>query len=394
MKKDIFSPEKYLPGHTVTLVASGTPYFEHLLEIIDKAQQEIQFQVYIFDDDGTGRAVAVALKKAQDRGVKVFLAVDSYGSKEISPAFVADLKGHGIHFKVFSPLPRHFYAFRFGRRLHIKVVVADGAVALVGGINIADKYAGTADVLPWLDFAILVEGPVCADLSNICARIYYEKYFGRLKSALPKKQPQPAGKVRSRFALNDWFRQKNQVSNNYSAAFRMSQSSISIMASYFLPGRKLRYVLKEAARRGVDIRLLLPNKSDVAIAKRATRFLYRWLLRNNIQIYEWDKSVLHGKMAVVDNKWVTIGSYNLNHLSKFSSIELNVEVMDAGFGASVQEQLSDLMAQSSFVNADTFELSRGVWYQFLDWVSYLLARWVMLLLFYFIRREEHFQEKD
>lgn len=394
MQKGIFTPESYLNGHTVELVRGGEPYFSQLLHLIQEAKQSIHFQVYIFDEDETGKMVAAALKKARKRGVNIYLTVDSYGSKDLSPVFIADLKNHGIHFKYFSPLPEHFYILRMGRRLHHKVVVTDGAIALVGGINIADKYRGSADTAPWLDFAVRIQGPVCVELLRICERIYREKYFGKLKTVGSVPKHPHHGHMRSRAAFNDWFRRKNQTRDGYLAAFKHAQQSITIVASYFLPNRSIRTALKYATRRGVKVNVLLPGKSDVPMAKRATRFLYQWLLRNNIGVYEWNDSILHGKLAVVDNQWATIGSYNLNHLSQYSSIEMNIEVLDTPFATYLEKNLEQLLEQSDHLAPDTFNHNRSNIGKFLDWSSYTLARWIMRILFFFVRREHRYKEND
>jgi cardiolipin synthase len=392
MPKDVFSPESYLPGHTVALVAGGEDFFVRLIGLIDNARKLIHFQMYIFDPDETGREVAEALKKAARRGVDIFLAVDSYGSRSLTPAFIAGLEESGIRFKLFSPLPEHFYFFRLGRRLHNKVVVADGASALVGGINIADKYRGSETQPPWLDFAVAVEGPACAGLSHICDRIFREKYFGRSR-ALPALNTRTEGQVRCRVAVNDWYRQKNQIGAGYLAACRRANHSIQIMASYFLPNRALRTALIKAARRGVRVSVLLPGESDLPVAKRAIRYLYGELLRNDIEVYEWGSSILHGKLAVADDRWVTVGSYNLNHLSQYSSIEMNVEVLDEPFAIAVRDAFFSLTGQSDRISPARVGPSLSLTDQALDWASYTLARWSMLLLYFFIRREYRYREK-
>ena len=394
MQKNIFAQDQYLPGNELTLVSSGEPFFARLIDLINNAQRQIHFQVYIFDEDKTGKEVAAALKKAQQRGVEIYLTVDSYGSKSLSPEFIADLKQTGVQFKFFSPLPKRFYVFRIGRRLHSKVIVADHAEALIGGINIADKYRGNEQELPWLDFAIGVKGPVCAEISRICERIYREKYFGKINNQGKLTRKLHTGTAQSRPSLNDWFRQKNQIRAGYRAAFQKSQQSITVVASYFLPSRSIRTALKYAARRGVQVSVLLPGKSDIYMAKRATTYLYRWLLRNNIAIYEWHDSILHGKLAVVDNKWVTIGSYNLNHLSEYSSIEMNVEVLDETFATHTQNILTDLLAQSTAVTADSYSHKRRTIDKFLDWMSYVFARWMMFFLFFLVKREHEFKEQE
>jgi cardiolipin synthase len=392
MQKYIFDPEAYLSGNAFEWVVGGEPFFARLLQIITEAEQVIHFQVYIFDEDNTGKAVADALKKASERGVEVYLAVDSYGSKSLSPRFVSDLEESGVHFRFFSPLPKHFYFFRLGRRLHNKAVVADHRVALVGGINIADKYRGNGHKIPWLDFAIAVKGPVCSALSRVCERIYSEKYFGKHLLHHLGLSETPAGRMLGRLVVNDWFRRKNQISNGYRAACWKARESIVIVASYFLPSRSMRAVLEKATQRGVKVVVLLPGESDLPMAKRATRYLYQWVLRNNIAIYEWDSSILHAKLAVVDHTWVTIGSFNLNHLSQYSSIEMNIEVLDEAFARSVQDSLSVLISQAIPVTAKSFLHVRSILDQILDWGSYTLARWIMLFLFFLVRRDQRYQE--
>ena len=385
----IFSPEQYLAGNQLELVRSGQPFFKSLVQLIDNAEKTLYFQVYIFEEDDTGRDIAEALLRARERKVEVYLTLDSYGSKNLSDEFLSRLRRSGIHFRYFSPLPKHFYAFRLGRRLHCKVMVADAREALVGGINIADKYRGTAEEAAWLDFAVRVEGPVCADLMHMCKLIH-----GKKSSRTPRntkgEQDKAAGSALARVALNDWWRRRNQVSAGYRAAFRNAQQSIFIVASYFLPSRGVRTALKNASRRGVKITVLLPGKLDLPMARRATRYLYRWLSRNKIEIYEWTESVLHGKIAVVDNNWSTVGSYNLNHLSEYSSIETNVEVLDKDFAASVNNTLAGLVKQCSHVPADSFN-NRGLINKFLDWISYILGRWMMLLLFFLIARGHRYK---
>ena len=394
MQKGIFNRSQYLAGNELAFVTGGAPYFTRLLQLISEAQKQIHFQVYIFDEDDTGKEVAAALKSARQRGVDIFLAVDSYGSKDLSPAFIKDLKDSGINFRFFSPLPERFYILRLGRRLHSKVVVADQEVALVGGINISDKYRGTATEAPWLDFAITVKGPVSARLARISEQIYREKYLIGPHIRRKKAGDPSSGDVLSRPVLNDWFRGKRQIGAGYRAAFRKAQHSITVVASYFLPSRSIRTALKRAARRGVQVNLLLPGISDVPMAKRAIRYLYQEMLEVNIQIYEWEDSILHGKMAVVDNKWVTLGSYNLNHLSQYSSIEMNVEVLDEAFATSVQDYLSTLLSQSTLIGADAFHQKLSRLDKIFDWASYTLGRWIMSFLFFLVRREHRYKEKE
>lgn len=386
MKKNIFDPQFYRSGNELEFLLGGEAYFTALLDVINQAKNLLMFQVYIFEEDSTGKMVAEALKAAAKRGVKIYVAVDSYGSKDLSRSFVADLRRHGIHFRFFSPLPKRFYFFRLGRRLHNKAVVADYKDALVGGINVADKYRGTDAQPPWLDFAVRVKGPVSFDLTQLCKRIHGNRYFPRRKRTAEKVEPLHFGEARARLSLNDWWRRKNNINNSYKTAFRQAKESIVVVASYFLPSRGVRRALKYSARRGVKVIVMVPGESDIQTAKRAVRYLYRWLSRNNIRIFEWGGSILHGKLALVDQQWVTVGSYNLNHISEYSSIEMNVEVLDEGFASSVRETLTGLREKCIPVPPDSF-IKRNFVNRLLDWVSYVLSRWLMMFLFFLISRE-------
>lgn len=392
MQRGIFDPEQYLPGNHMALF-TGPDYFVRLLQIIDQAQVEIHCQVYNLEEDHTGREVAAALMKARQRGVQVYLAVDSFGSKALTPGFLAALQEAGVDFRIYSPMPPHYYRLRLGRRLHNKILVADGRVALVTGINFANKYRGNDGEVPWLDFALEVEGPLCVELAHISACIYRDKNFSRPPSRSPPAQEEPAGAMRGRLVMNDWFRRHNQIDEGYQAAFEQAQQSIAVVASYFQPSRRLLTALVGAARRGVQVSILLPGAMELLVAKRATRYRYQELLENNIRLYEWPASILHGKLAVVDQQWVTAGSYNLNHMSQYSSIEMNIEVLDGAFATTVQDFVTALIQQSHPVLATPFIQSRRLRHRVLDWFSYLMARCMMFFLYFLVWREHRRDEK-
>ncbi|MBK8954429.1 MAG: hypothetical protein IPM34_02595 [Saprospiraceae bacterium] len=263
-----------------------------------------------------------------------------------------------------------------GRRLHHKICVVDDFRALVGGINIADKYRGTMDEAAWLDFAIFIEGEVCNELKRICGQIE-ERQFPVFKPSPNQKyhgQNIPQINIRQ----NDWLRNRNQIHYSYLMAFEKAERSIYLVASYFLPGRKLRKSLERAAARGVKIKIILAGKSDIPTILNASLYLYRWLLRNKIEIYEWQKSVLHGKLAIVDNEWMTIGSFNLNLLSTYASIELNIDIEDKDLAKSSTDLLNRLISEGC-TQIDT-QRHRTVFDRIYEFIAYLagrtLIRWI------------------
>jgi len=342
--------EKHLAGYsfqnTPRLVRGGKKYFDLLLELINGAQQSIHFHVYIFDEDDTGNMVAEALIQAAKRNVRVFLMVDGYGSKGLSGIFIEKMLNAGVQFKMFEPVffTKHFY---FGRRMHHKIVVVDAFHSLVSGINISDKYNDTGDNPAWLDWGLYVQGEVAIELLKICIRIW-TKWASRARKLfsfekLPETLPQEKCKVRVR--RNDWVRRLTQINSSYLEMFRKANSHIIIMSSYFLPGLIFKQRLGRAAKRGIKIKLILAGISDVHLSKHAERYIYRWLLRHNIEIYELQKTILHGKLATYDGEFVTLGSYNVNNLSAYVSLELNLDVRDKEFAVSVDKEMERIIKQ-------------------------------------------------
>lgn len=372
----------------VILVNSGDDFFQKAVALIKKSTQTLHFQTYIFTYDSTGKIIINELIDAAKRGVTVYLLVDAFGSNELGPVAIRQLTENGIQFRKFSPLFSH-YRIRFGRRLHHKIILADEKEALIGGINVEDKYRVEGPETPWLDFAVLVTGEVCKDIWIICQSLWLGKGFGRNR----KKMLDGIGRTVShknipvKISENDWLRRKDKISKGLRGAIKHSHVSITIVASYFLPGTQLRKLIKKAADRGVFVTIILPGISDVQLAKKATKYLYAWMLRNNIAIYEWNKTILHGKINLVDDKWASIGSYNINHLSRYSSIETNIEVFDAHFCHVVKQQLDDIKAQCHQVTVSEYNERMNIWQKFICWCAFYFTRFLFLLEFAVLSNE-------
>jgi cardiolipin synthase len=336
----------YTSHNAASLIRGGGAYFTLLLSLIHKARHTIHIQVYIYDEDETGQEVAAALKEAARRGVAVYLLVDGYASQDLSAGFISQLEQEGINFRFFQPILKsdHFY---FGRRLHHKIAVIDARYSLVGGINISNKYNDGFDRPAWLDWALYTEGEIVPELVRVCLELWTKSKRERKKllwqSHSPADQSGHACAIRLR--RNDWVQKRAQITNSYLGMFKEARSHIYIMSSYFLPGMLVRKKMARAAKRGVKIKLVLAGISDVKLAKHAERYIYRWIFRNNIEVYEYNQSVLHAKIATYDNKWATIGSYNVNNISAFASIELNLDVQDESFAGSMQQHIEQVIRE-------------------------------------------------
>jgi cardiolipin synthase len=330
----------------VVLVRGGKKYFDLLERIINQAHTIIHLQMYIFNEDETGRRIINALLKAAKRGVEIFIVLDGYASRNLSKACIRNLKSAGIHFRWFNPIIKSRY-FYFGRRLHHKVVVADAFDSLVGGINITNRY-NDFDKPAWLDWAVHVQGEVSLQLTKICADIWNKSTWSkrlRTRFTLPRKPPVPAETCMVRARVNDWVRGKKQISKSYTEMLKQTQHSVIIMSSYFLPGIFIKKHLNAAARRGIKIKIIAAGASDVQLAKQAERYMYKWLFKNNIEIYEYKKTILHGKLSTCDERWVTAGSYNINNVSAYAGIELNLEVLDVSFAKKTEAALQKIIRE-------------------------------------------------
>lgn len=376
----------YIPHNKVKLVRGGREYFSALTKLINFAQHSIHLQVYIYEDDETGQLVAAALMEAAKRGVMVYLMTDGYASKELPASFMKELHTAGVHFRFFEPLLKseHFY---FGRRMHHKVLVVDGHYGLVGGINISNRYNDIDNEPAWLDWALYVEGPAAGALFKICTDVWARPGQMALKRSLRNNLPSlpNTGQSLLRIRRNDWVKSKNQISRSYIDMLKRATSSVIIMSGYFLPGTIIRHHLNRAAKRNIDIQVIVAGKSDVPLAKHAERHMYRWLLKRNIKLYEYNGSVLHGKMATRDKKWVTIGSYNVNDISAYASVELNIDVNDAEFATHVQQQLETIITNDCvLVTVEEFNKKYNLIQRFIQYCSYWLVRVIFYLFtFYF-----------
>jgi cardiolipin synthase A/B len=359
----------YRKAESVQLVYSGKDYFQRLNTIIANSKNELHIQTYIFDHDETGRSVIDQLKKAAARNVKIYLLLDSFGAAAFPGLLKKDLAGSGINLRFFAP----FFStntFYLGRRLHHKVIVADNNIALIGGINIADKYKGSENKLPWLDYAVEIKGAVCESIQEFCFNIYHKRSFKNIASA----QKTDSGNIPVRIAMNDWVNKKNEISKGYLSAIAQAKNEIIIVGGYFIPGPKLRNALKDANERGVKVKVILAGISDVMLVARATRFFYSFLLRNHIELYEWRHSVLHGKAAVIDKEWTTIGSFNLNHLSTYASIEMNVEIDSKAFAEIFSTHLYEVISRCMAVSRVKYERKNKWINKLMNWFAFKVIR--------------------
>ena len=342
-----------LEGNRIQLLESGSEFFPALKACIAAAQREIYLETYIFCDDATGRDIAEALVQAAQRGVVVRLLVDGFGSRRFVESGLLSLRQEGVHVQVYRreikllSLRRHRL-----RRLHRKLAVIDGATAFVGGINIVDDFDADAPPVPRLDYAVKVEGPLLRSIHRTVRRMWWLVSWARLgrRQSLPKwrgEDGRSVGDVRAAFLLRDNLRHRRGIEEVYLEVLAKAQNEVLIANAYFFPGRRFRHALRDAAARGVNVVLLLQGVSDHPTMLYATRALYPVLLSYGVRLFEYRRSELHAKVAVVDRRWATVGSSNIDPFSLLMAREANVVVDDAGFATRLHTSLEQAMASGA-----------------------------------------------
>jgi cardiolipin synthase A/B len=373
----------YTEGHKVSWIRGGKACFEEINALIRAALHSVHFQVYIIESDSTGKDLMNELMAAARRGVSVNVVVDDFGTDKIDESDQQAMLDAGVNFKRFEPFlsTDRFYV---GRRLHHKVMVVDDRVAVVSGINIADRYRGTADQKPWIDYAVKVMGPVCLELTDIC-KVILERSFRpsppRWPRIFSRKAYLDPQKVWVRVRRNDWLRNFREITSSYNNACRIANRSITIVGGYFLPGRKFLRILANASKRGVDIRIILTQYSDSKLVKLAGEYLYDKLFRSKIRIFEATTSMVHGKVAIVDETWATIGSYNQNHLSAYVSIELNLDIVNYEFASDLNRHLIEVMEKECVeITSDDFQAKSNIFARMIRWSAYLIVKIMLRVL--------------
>jgi cardiolipin synthase len=385
------TPSRFTLHNQVRLIRGGKDYFTALYELIGAARKVIHFQTYIFSLDATGERVTRALEQAADRGVVVYLMADGYASQHLAGEYEERMRRAGIRFRLFEPVLKSSNHY-FGRRLHQKVIVADGSIGLVAGVNISDRYNDLPGQPAWLDWAIHLEGEAAGQLHQVCMELWTRHIFRKRRLLEWNVEPQFEADwhCRVRVRRNDWVQMHNEISRSYLSMLNGASKSVIMMSSYFLPGRAIRNALSRAVRRGVSVELILAGKSDVSLAKHAERYFYRWLLKHGIGIHEYPGNVLHGKLATADGHFVTGGSYNVNNISAYASIELNLDVEDRFFATEVTLALERIKEVDCVrITEEEYRTKYGWWSRFRQQASYEIVRMLFFIFTFYFRQQRH-----
>ncbi len=344
---------QWTAGNRVELLENGEAFFPRVFGAIAGARREVIVETFILFEDKVGLGLHAALVAAARRGVRVDLMIDGFGSPDLSPAFIGSLTEAGVQVRVFEPGVRLFgWRTNLLRRMHRKIVVVDGVRAFVGGINYSADHLGDFGPKAKQDYAVELAGPVVAQIHRFVLRAiavggrgrhWYQRRRAAIERAAAPETATAPGPAEVLFVTRDNRHHTNDIERHYRAAIRSARRRIVIANAYFFPGYTLIRELRRAARRGVEVHLVLQGEPDMPIVRTAASMLYHHLLHAGVQIHEYCKRPLHGKVALVDDDWATVGSSNLDPLSLSLNLEANVIVRDRAFNAVLAGRLEHLM---------------------------------------------------
>lgn len=368
------------PSNTLTLLENGAEFFPALTTAMDQAQAEIFLETYIFANDEIGREIAGALRRAAQRGVTVRVLVDGFGGREFVAEMMLALADAGVNVLIYRrEVSTLSLRRRRLRRLHRKLAVIDGRIAFVGGINIVSDFEDPRVPAPRQDYAVRVEGPLLTPIHGTVRRVWELVAWASFRQRLrlfrkEQAQPQPCGDVEAALVIRDNIRHRHDIENAYLLGIAAARRDIVLANAYFLPGRRFRQALLDAARRGVRITLLIQGIADHPLQQRATRALYGQLLDAGIRIVEYRRSYLHAKVAVIDDHWATVGSSNIDPFSLLLAREANVVVRNTAFATGLRSRLQQAIDNGGH-EIDARDWQRGSSLQgLLNWAAYGLVR--------------------
>ena len=348
---------QWTAGNRFELLENGEAFFPRVFDAINAAQREVLIETFILFEDKVGLALKEALIGAARRGVRVVLLVDGWGSSALTEAFIADLASAGVTLNVFDPQPWFFgWRPKMLRRMHRKTAVIDGELAFVGGINYSADHLADFGPLAKQDYSVAIEGPLVRDIRRYVdaqmpstgrLRRWWQRRrgsrTGRKAAAAKAGNAASAANAHASFVVRDNGLHRKDIERHYRMAIRFARHRVVIANAYFFPGFRLLRDMRRAARRGVSVELILQGQPDMPIVKTAAHLLHEDLLQAGVRIHEYCERPLHGKVALVDDEWATVGSSNLDPLSLSLNLEANVMIRDREFNQHLAERLQSLI---------------------------------------------------
>ncbi|AST69461.1 cardiolipin synthase B [Kosakonia cowanii] len=336
-------------GNRIQLLENGDNYYPALYDAIDNAQQKIILETFIWFEDKVGKELHSVLLRAAQRGVSIEVLLDGYGSPDLSESFVSTLTSAGVIFRYYDPRPP-LLGMRTNvfRRMHRKIVVIDNTVAFVGGINYSAEHLSDYGPEAKQDYAVRVEGPIVEDilqfeLENLPDNAPAKRWWQRRRHR-PEENRKP-GEAQALFVWRDNDDHRDDIERHYLKMLANARREVIIANAYFFPGYRLLHAMRNAARRGVTVKLIVQGEPDMPIVKVGAELPYNYLLKGGVKVYEYRRRPLHGKVALMDDHWATVGSSNLDPLSLSLNLEANLIIHDREFNQTLRDNLQKIIEQ-------------------------------------------------
>ncbi len=378
-------------GNKVTLLIDGPATYAAMFEAMENAGDHINFETFIIEDDETGRRFSDMLLKKHAEGVQVNLIYDSVGSRDTPAPFFQRLRDAGIRVVAanpINPLPTRG-SWSLAHPDHSKILIVDGKVAITGGVNISQVYSGSRSgesefsggahdkkpSIPWRDTDVRIEGPAVAEFQKLffdswkrqkgpdhSGRDYFPKPKTEGKALVHAIASKPGQANRLTFIM-------------YVAAITFSERSLHLTNAYFVPDDETIKALCDAARRGVDVKIVLPGTTDSSLTLNAGRYFYTDLLESGVKLYRRRNALLHAKTAVVDGVWSTVGSTNMDFWSFSSNDEVNAVILSREFAAEMENMFVGDLAESDEIRLEEWK-KRPLLDRIKEWFAHRFARWL------------------
>jgi cardiolipin synthase len=372
-------------GNKVTLLVDGLVTYAAMFKAIQNARDHINLESFIFEDDETGCRFADLLLQKQAEGVQVNLIYDSMGSSKTTAPFFQRLRDGGIQvveFNQTNPLKAHG---KWGviHRDHRKILIIDGKVAITGGVNISQVYSSSLSgrkqdkkaPIAWRDTDVQIEGPAVAEFQKLFLDTWLKQKGPNLSEQkyFPDLKEEGNALVR---AVGSTPGQDNRITFIvYVSAITFAEHSVHLTNAYFIPDDQILKAFTDAARRGVDVKIILPSITDSSLALHAMRYNYSELLKSGVKVYERRNALLHAKTAVIDDVWSTVGSTNMDYWSFLSNDEVNAVILSREFAIEMEKMFAKDIAESDQIQWEEWK-ERPLADRIKEWVAHLFLQWL------------------
>jgi cardiolipin synthase A/B len=374
-------------GNKVTLLVDGPATYAAMFKAIENAKNNINLETYIMEDieDEEGHKFADLLLRKQAEGVQVNLIYDSVGSYNTPASFFQRLRDGGVEVVEFNPINplKARGKWRLAKLDHRKILVVDGKVAITGGINISQVYSsgssGAGDEkgpqTPWRDTDVQIEGPAVAEFQKLFLDTWEKQKGAKLSAGHYFPAPKEEGNALVEILGSTPGEANRLTFIMYVAAITFAENSLHMTNAYFVPDPQTAEALADAAKRGVDVKIILPGTTDSSLVQYAGQSYYSDLLKSGVKLYKRRNVLLHAKTLVIDGVWSTVGSTNMDFWSFSSNDEVNAVILSREFAVEMEKMFAGDLAESDQIRWEEWK-KRPLFIKVKEWISHLFARWL------------------